>query len=223
MKIKVLKSVLEKNENQAQVNRDLFKKNNVLAVNIMGSPGCGKTTLIEALIKVLKPAYRIAVIEGDYAGTVDAEKLSAYNIPVVQLDTSSCHLNAHFVGSALDHLPLEDLDFVFIENVGNLICPAEFDIGDLLKLVLHSIPEGDDKPLKYPLMFSLADAVVLTKTDLKPHFEFDVKKVRDAIARLNGNFELFEFSRKSDASVRPIASFLENRFRAIALKSYGDL
>lgn len=223
MKIKVLKSVLEKNENQAQVNRDLFKKNNVLAVNIMGSPGCGKTTLIEALIKVLKPAYRIAVIEGDYAGTVDAEKLSAYNIPVVQLDTSSCHLNAHFVGSALDHLPLEDLDFVFIENVGNLICPAEFDIGDLLKLVLYSIPEGDDKPLKYPLMFSLADAVVLTKTDLKPHFEFDVKKVRDAIARLNGNFELFEFSRKSDASVRPIASFLENRFRAIALKSYGDL
>ncbi len=223
MKIKVLKSVLEKNENQAQINRDLFKQNNVLAVNIMGSPGCGKTTLIEALIKALKPSYRIGVIEGDYAGTVDAEKLSEYGIPVVQLDTSSCHLNAHFVGSALGHLPLKELDFVFIENVGNLICPAEFDIGDLLKLVLYSIPEGDDKPLKYPLMFSQADAVVLTKTDLKPHFDFDVKKVRESIARLNKDFELFEFSKKSSASIRPIANFLESKFRAIALKSYGDL
>ncbi len=223
MRIKVLKNVLEKNDNQAQINRDLFKKNRVLAVNIMGSPGCGKTTLIEALINVLIPSYRIGVIEGDYAGTVDAERLSRYHIPVVQLDTSSCHLNAHFVGSALDHLPLRDLDFVFIENVGNLICPAEFDIGDLLKLVLYSIPEGDDKPLKYPLMFSQADAVVLTKSDLKPHFDFDVKKVRESIARLNREFEIFEFSKKSHSSIKPIANFLESRFRATVLKSYGDL
>ncbi len=222
MKIKILKSVLEKNENQAQMNREKFKQFGTLGVNIMGSPGCGKTTLIEEIVKTLKNRYRVGVIEGDYAGTVDAEKLSSYGIPVVQLDVSSCHLNADFVGSALNHLPLEELDIVLIENVGNLICPAEFDIGDLLKLVLYSVPEGDDKPIKYPLMFSQADAVVLTKVDLLPHFEFSTKKVKESISRLNKKFEFFEFSKKDEASVRPIAGYLESNFRRL-VRSYGDL
>ncbi len=222
MNIKILKSVLEQNENQAQINREKFKQSGTLGVNIMGSPGCGKTTLIEEIVKSLKYKYRIGVIEGDYAGTVDAEKLSSYGIPVVQLDVSSCHLNADFVGSALNHMPLDELDIVLIENVGNLICPAEFDIGDLLKLVLYSVPEGDDKPIKYPLMFSQADAVVLTKVDLLPHFEFNKKKVKESISRLNKEFELFEFSKKDPTTVRPIANYLESNFRRL-VRSYGDL
>ncbi len=222
MKIKILKSVLEQNENQAQINREKFKQTGTLGVNVMGSPGCGKTTLIEEIVKSMKDKYRIGVIEGDYAGTVDAEKLSSYGIPVVQLDVSSCHLNADFVGSALNHMSLDELDIVLIENVGNLICPAEFDIGDLLKLVLYSVPEGDDKPIKYPLMFSQADAVVLTKIDLLPHFEFNKKKVKESISRLNKKFELFEFSKKDPTSVKLVANYLESNFRKL-VRSYGDL
>ncbi len=222
MKIKILKSVLEQNDNQAQINRKKFKQTGTLGVNVMGSPGCGKTTLIEEIVKSMKDKYRIGVIEGDYAGTVDAEKLSSYGIPVVQLDVSSCHLNADFVGSALNHMSLDELDIVLIENVGNLICPAEFDIGDLLKLVLYSVPEGDDKPIKYPLMFSQADAVVLTKIDLLPHFEFNKKKVKESISRLNKKFELFEFSKKDPTSVKLVANYLESNFRKL-VRSYGDL
>jgi len=163
MKIEVLKDITSANDAIAAQNRQALDKHRILTLNLMSSPGAGKTSLILQTIDRLKNELKLAVIEGDVASKIDADKIDKEGIPVVQINTgASCSLEAQMIGPALDKLPLENIDLLFIENVGNLICPAEFALGEHKKVVISSIPEGDDKPTKYPLMFTEADAVVIT-------------------------------------------------------------
>ena len=165
--VEVLKGLLDANDHQAAHNREHFERHGVLAVNLMSSPGAGKTSLLEATIDAFGGDRRVAVIEGDLETENDAERIREKGVPAIQISTgSACHLDAHMVHSALHELELDDIDIVFIENVGNLVCPASFDLGQHLNVALLSTPEGDDKPAKYPVMFRAADLVVITKSDL---------------------------------------------------------
>ena len=165
--IEVLQDLLAANDRVAMHNREHFDEHGVLAINLMSSPGAGKTALLEATILALRERYRIAVIEGDLETDRDAARIRAHGVPAVQITTgSACHLDAHLVHRALHDLPLAGLDLLFIENVGNLVCPASFDLGQHRNVVLLCVTEGDDKPAKYPVMFRAADLVVLSKTDL---------------------------------------------------------
>lgn len=167
--VSVLKSLLVRNDDQAKHNRQHFDKQGLIAINLMSSPGAGKTALLEATIDALGNQYRIGVIEGDLETENDAERIRAKGVPAYQITTgSACHLDAYMVHDALHQFPLKDLDILFIENVGNLVCPAGFDLGQHRNVVLLSATEGDDKPAKYPLMFRTADIVLLTKSDLLP-------------------------------------------------------
>ncbi len=165
--VEVLKGLLDANDHQAVHNREHFARHNVLAVNLMSSPGAGKTALLEATIEALGGGLRVAVVEGDLETENDAERIRSKGVPAVQISTgSACHLDAHMVHTALHELDLDDIDVVFIENVGNLVCPASFDLGQHLNVTLLSTPEGQDKPAKYPVMFRAADLVLITKADL---------------------------------------------------------
>jgi hydrogenase nickel incorporation protein HypB len=165
--VEVLKGLLDANDHQALHNREHFDRHGALAVNLMSSPGAGKTALLEATIEALDGRLRVAVIEGDLETENDAERIRRKGVPAVQISTgSACHLDAHMVHSALHELALDDVDIVFIENVGNLVCPASFDLGQHINVALLSTPEGDDKPAKYPVMFRAADLVLITKSDL---------------------------------------------------------
>ena len=167
--ITVLHDLLHENDHTARHNREHFNAHGVVAINLMSSPGAGKTALLEATIKALGDEFRIAVIEGDLETENDAERIRSHGVTAIQITTgSACHLDAHMVHDALHHLDLADFDVVFIENVGNLVCPASFDLGQHKNVVLLSIPEGDDKPAKYPVMFRTADMVMLSKADLLP-------------------------------------------------------
>src|SRR4030042_6664865 len=172
MNIKVIQvgeKILGKNEDKAKENKKRLDKNHILTVNIMSSPGAGKTSLILSTIKQMSKKYKIGVIEGDVASSVDAEKVNAIGIPVVQINTNGgCHLDAFMVEEGLDNLPLEKVDLLFIENVGNLICPNNYLLGEDIRLMIASLPEGDDKPYKYPAIFADSDVVILNKTDLQP-------------------------------------------------------
>lgn len=165
--VTVLENLLSENDHQAAHNREHLDRHGVLAINLMSSPGAGKTSLLEATIETLGGQLRIAVIQGDLETENDAERIRAHGVPAVQIATgSACHLDAHMVHDALHRLDLEQIDLLFIENVGNLVCPASFDLGQHKNITLLSVPEGDDKPAKYPIMFRVADAVLLTKSDL---------------------------------------------------------
>lgn len=181
--IEVGANIFEENDLLAEKNQKIFKEYGVFAINVMGSPGSGKTSFLEKTISELKEKFSSGVIEGDIKGSLDAERLAALDIPVVQINTGgACHLDAFMVHKGLKELPLKDIDILFVENVGNLVCPAEFDIGTLLNLVVASIPEGEDKPLKYPLMFKIADICILNKTDLLPYMDFDLELFRKYLA-----------------------------------------
>ena len=206
--IKVIRNVLQKNVDQANINRETLQKHGVAAVNIMGSPGSGKTTFIQTLVEEYGEKLRFGVIEGDYEGTRDTETLLKLGIPVVQVNTRACHLTAGFVSEAINDLPLERLDLVMIENVGNLICTAAYDLGESAKVVLLSVPEGDDKPLKYPKMFSVADLVVITKSDISAHFDFSHEALKERTAKLNPKTPVMTFSSKEPESAEPIFKFL---------------
>ena len=198
MNIKVYKDLMGANEEWASKTRALLKEKNIRMLNIIGSPGCGKTTLLEAMVSQLAGNTTFAVLEGDVETTRDAERLAALNIPVSQLLTSgACHLEAKLVHHALLDLPLDNLDMVIVENVGNLVCPAEFDVGENAKVAVLSVTEGEDKPLKYPLLFREAKAVVLTKTDLLPHLSFDIESCVEFVRRVNASVPLFHLSAKS--------------------------
>lgn len=190
--IPVVKAILHAHEAVASENRAAFDEAGLLAVNLMSSPGAGKTSLILATIERLSPARKVGVIEGDIASTLDAERIAARAIPVVQINTGgACHLDAPMIRAALPHLPLSDLDFLFIENVGNLICPAEFNLGAHRNVVIASVPEGHDKPYKYPGMFQKADAVVLNKADLLEFVDFDLTAFRHGLKILRDDLPLF--------------------------------
>jgi len=200
MKITVLRDVHERNKVQADEIRSLLNASGVCAINVMGGAGCGKTTLLEHLIPVLNErGHRCAVLEGDITTTIDAERIDAIGVPVVQLQTDGgCHLDARLVLRGLRVLPLDECEFVFIENVGNLVCPAEFDIGEHARLAVLSVAEGHDKAAKYPLLFTRASAVVITKTDLIEQCDFDFPIAELHIRRVNSDALIFRWSKRGD-------------------------
>lgn len=195
MEIKVLKDILDANEQMAAANRRLLESSGVFAVNLMASPGAGKTSLVLATIRKLAGKVSVGVIEGDVSSSIDAELIAGEGVPVVQINTGGeCHLEANMIQSALGSLPLPDIDLLLIENVGNLICPAEFVLGAHRKVAISSIPEGDDKPFKYPLMFTTVDAVVINKVDLLPYLKFDTDTYLQAVKGINKKLDVFQVS-----------------------------
>ncbi len=195
MEFKVLKDILSANDQIAEENHELLDNNKVFAINVMSSPGSGKTSTILQTIKGLKGKVKIAVIEGDVSSSIDAEKISKEGILALQINTGGeCHLDANMLNRAINNLPLADIDLLFIENVGNLICTAEFQLGMHKNLVISSTAEGDDKPLKYPLMFTVADVVLINKMDLSPYLNFDANAYKNAVKALNQRAEIFEIS-----------------------------
>jgi hydrogenase nickel incorporation protein HypB len=214
MDIEVLEGIFDANEKIARENEALFRDNGVLAMNLMASPGAGKTSLIANTLQLLKGRLRIGVIEGDIASSVDAEKLKVYEIPVVQINTGgACHLDAIMIRQALDHIDLGPLDLLIIENVGNLVCPAEFKLGESLRSMILSVAEGHDKPLKYPLMFSDSDVLVVNKTDLIGLSDFDMAELRDTVIRMNPDIIIFEVSCRTGDGLQAWADWLEKRAR----------
>jgi len=209
MEIKVLKDILGANEQMAARNRELLDSNNIFAVNLMASPGAGKTSLVLVTIKALEGKVRVGVVEGDVSSSLDAELIGKEGVPVVQINTGGeCHLEANMVGKALANLPLPDIDLLLIENVGNLICPAEFNLGENKKVVISSIPEGDDKPFKYPLIFHTADAVVINKVDLLPYLKFDIEAYSQAVRGINSKVAIFQTSCATGEGVDKWVSWL---------------
>lgn len=200
--VEVITKVLDKNDRQAESNREHFKEHNILAINLMSSPGAGKTSLLEKTIEILKDSIRIGVIEGDLETSKDAERIKAKGAPAYQITTGqACHLDAFMVHKGIHNLPLDELDVVFIENVGNLVCPASYDVGANINIVLLSVPEGDDKPEKYPVIFNKADAVIITKIDLLPYLEFDVEHVKSQIKKLNPKADILLISTKTSEGI----------------------
>jgi hydrogenase nickel incorporation protein HypB len=209
MEVPVVRDILSANAQVAQENRAAFAAAGVLALNLMASPGAGKTSVILATAAHLPPDVRPGVIEGDLASSIDTETVAAQGIPAVQINTGgNCHLDAAMVRSALPDLPLHDLDLLFIENVGNLVCPAEFDLGADLAVVVASVPEGHDKPYKYPGMFASADVVLLNKCDLLEVFDFDVEYFRRGLAMVNPAAPIFPISCRSGAGVKAWTAWL---------------
>jgi hydrogenase nickel incorporation protein HypB len=208
--ISVVSKILAKNDQEAALIRDHFNQNNVLAVNLMSSPGSGKTTLLEELASISD--LKFCVIEGDLETTRDADRLKAKNIPAIQIQTgSACHLDAFMVHNALHKMEIEDMDVCFIENVGNLVCPAAYDVGSHLNVVLASVPEGDDKIEKYPVMFRSADLVLITKTDLLPYFDFDVEYTKKAAQTLKPKVDILEISSKDSHSIEKMAEWIKSK------------
>ena len=211
-KIEVIQNILEANESIATQNKRLLDKHKVFAINIMSSPGAGKTGLILQTIAKLKNRLRIAVVEGDVASTLDAERVKNEAVAVVQITTrnmsENCTLIANMISHALQGLPLEDMDLLLIENVGNLICPAEFILGEHKRVVISSLPEGDDKPIKYPMIFASADAVVINKIDLLDYVDFNILSFRKTITNLNLKVKFFEVSCKTGRGIDGWCSWL---------------
>lgn len=195
MEIKVLKNVLDRNNDQAEKNRALLRKHNVVMFNMISSPGAGKTTILEKTIPELLLAKKVGVIEGDAYTSKDAERLQKFDIPIVQINTEgTCHLDSSSISSALQQLDLDQLDVIFVENVGNLICPTGFDLGEDLRIAVLSTTEGDDKPAKYPMLFRQAKAVILNKIDLIPYVQFDRESFFYDLDMLNTTIKRFEMS-----------------------------
>lgn len=215
MNIKVVKQELDINEDCSNDIKEILKSKNVYLINVMGSPGTGKTSLIIELIKMLKNRYNIAVVEGDIAGQVDAEKIDSLGISVVQLNTEgACHIEANSIKTILGYFDLDEIDIIFIENIGNLVCPAEFEIGEDLKIAILSIPEGDDKVEKYPLLFSKANAIILNKYDMMEYFDFDDNKVEKDIKLLNSSSEVFRISSRTGEGINLLDEYIEEKVKA---------
>jgi hydrogenase nickel incorporation protein HypB len=206
MEIPIIRDVLEESNLRAQENRALFDKHGIFTVNIMSSPGSGKTMLLQKTIPAVKErGFSCAVIEGDITSTIDSERLQPLGVPVVQANTEpfggDCHLGSHLVQAALKHLDLPAIDFLFIENIGNLVCPAEFYLGENRRVVVLSLPEGEDKPLKYPLMFRECSLCLLNKMDLAPHLEVDVERIKSNIRKTNGQIDILLVSAKTGEGI----------------------
>ena len=195
MEIQIMKAVLEENDDRAKEITELLKKKNILLLNLISSPGSGKTTLLERTMEHFKNKISMAVIEGDITTARDAERLEKYNIPLVVINTDgACHLNSMSIKNALDQFNLDDLDLIFVENVGNLVCPSEFNIGENAKVAILSITEGDDKPVKYPLLFRESELMLLNKTDLIPYTNFSKESFYKDLKKINGDLPVIETS-----------------------------
>jgi hydrogenase nickel incorporation protein HypB len=214
--VDVLQNLLSENDHQAAHNRAHFEQHGVLAINLMSSPGAGKTSLLEHTIDALKDRYRLAVIEGDLETENDAQRIRQKGIPAIQITTgNACHLDAHMVHDALHQLNLQDIDILFIENVGNLVCPASFDLGQHRNLTLLSVTEGDDKPAKYPVMFRAADLVLLTKTDLLAVLDdFDPDKATQYVRQLASDAPVLRVNTRQPAQLASWLDWLDNEVDA---------
>jgi len=206
MEIPIIRDVLEESNLRAQENRALLDKYGVFVMNIMSSPGSGKTMLLQKTIPILKErGFSCAVIEGDITSTMDSERLHPLGIPIVQANTEpfggDCHLGSHLVQAALKHFDLSAIDLLFIENIGNLVCPAEFNLGENRRIVVLSLPEGEDKPLKYPLMFRECHLCLLSKMDLAPYLEIDIERMKSNIRKTNGMMDILPISAKTGEGV----------------------
>lgn len=211
MKVHVVQKVMRANDEHAETVRKRLREAGVIAVNIMSAPGSGKTSLIEAALAHRPGESAIGVIEGDPETSLDAERIAPFGVPVVQIQTSGgCHLEAHLILRALDNFDLPKIRLLIIENVGNLVCPVEFDLGETYRVAVVSVPEGHDKPMKYPNLFRRADAVVLNKIDLIPYVNFDKARFEDSLEKLNPNLSHFETSCTSHAGVNQWAEWLRS-------------
>ncbi len=203
MKINVVTNILDANNRIANENRAFFDEKKVFVINLMSSPGAGKTTLVEKTILALRERFRIAVIEGDIQDSYDAERIDKLNIPVVQINTGgACHLDGNMIKETFAGFDFDNLDLLITENVGNLVCPAEFKIGENAKIMILSTPEGADKPAKYPLMFGESSVLLINKIDLAPYVDFDFEKARQSAHAINPELKIFEVSCKTDNGLK---------------------
>ncbi len=213
VRVRVVEDALDANNTIARANRDDFDRHGVTVVNLMSAPGAGKTTLLEKSLHGLE-GVRAAVLEGDVQGSLDADRLASLHVPVVQLNTGNgfggeCHLDANMVRSALPALPLEDVDLLIVENVGNLVCPAEFRIGEDVRIMVSSVAEGEDKPLKYPLMFRACELVVINKVDLLPHVDFNMDRFLHHLGAVHPGVETMQVSARTGEGVDAFRSWLQ--------------
>ncbi len=216
--IDVSKPILDRNEKLAAENRARFDEKGVFVLDLMASPGAGKTSTILATIAALRERYGIAVIEGDIASKVDAEKVKAHGIPAVQINTGgACHLESDMIKRAVDALPLDELDLIIIENVGNLVCPTEFYLGEHAKVMILSVPEGHDKPYKYPGIFQISEAVILNKVDTMPVFDFDEAEFEGVVRSLNPTSPIFRIAATKGLGVDEWAEWLAERIETVRL------
>jgi hydrogenase nickel incorporation protein HypB len=216
-RIEVVENILDANEQLARENRRLLDKAGVLGVNLMASPGAGKTSLIEATIQRIKQDHKLAVVDGDIATSIDADRAKAAGALAVQINTGGeCHLDAVMLQGALEKLPLADVDLLIVENVGNLICPASFPLGTHKNVLIASVPEGDDKPYKYPTMYRGIDALVINKIDLQPYIDFDMEYFREGVEILNPGLMTFPLSCKTAEGLDKWLQWLLDQVRGVS-------
>ncbi|MGD9152335.1 MAG: hydrogenase nickel incorporation protein HypB [Gammaproteobacteria bacterium] len=215
MSIKIMQNVLEANDSKAAELRDLLRAKKIVMLNLISSPGSGKTTLLEKTVPLLKDKYKVAIIEGDVETDRDMQRLAQFEVPIALINTSgACHLESVSIEKAFTSLDLDNLDLIIVENVGNLVCPAEFDIGEDAKVALVSVPEGDDKVIKYPLLFREAELAILNKIDLLDYSGFNVESFYTDLRQVNANLEVIEMSCKQDVGVGKWIGWLEQRILA---------
>lgn len=206
--ISVIQKILDKNDQEAEHNRDHFNKRGILGINLMSSPGSGKTTLLEYMADVAD--FKFGVVEGDLETNRDADRLKAKGVPASQIQTgSACHLDAFMVHKGLHDIPLDEIDVCFVENVGNLVCPASYDVGTHLNIVLVSVPEGEDKIAKYPVMFRQADLILITKTDLLPYFKYDIEAEKAEARRIKPSVDILEVNVNDIDSVKAVSDWID--------------
>jgi len=214
--VSIEKNILEKNDSYAALNRNYFRENNLLAVNLVASPGAGKTSLLIKTIEQLNQSVEVFVIEGDQETANDAEKIRSTGVEAVQINTGKgCHLDAHMVGHAVEKFHIGNGGLVMIENVGNLVCPASFDLGETFRVVILSVTEGEDKPIKYPDIFAAADVMIVSKTDLLPYLKFDVDQAIEYAKRVNPDIEVIQLSAESGDGMNEWAGWLMSEMAQI--------
>lgn len=214
LKVPIVRNILEANARIAEENRALFRSGRLLVINLMSSPGAGKTTLLERTIDLMQERYRIGVIEGDIQSSEDAERIARHGVPAVQINTGgACHLDGNMIRTALEQMDWKGLDLLVVENVGNLVCPAEFQLGEHFKIMILSVTEGDDKPQKYPLMFQESSVLLINKVDLLPYVNCRVDRIRQTASLLNPNLRIFEVSAATGEGFPAWVDWLDERIR----------
>jgi len=215
MKISVIKNILEANDRIAQENRAIFDEKGLMVINLMSSPGAGKTCLLEKTINALKDDLRIGVIEGDVQSSQDAERIAKSGIPVVQINTGgACHLDGNMIRDTFQEFNFDALDLLVVENVGNLVCPAEFKVGEDFKAMILSVTEGDDKPAKYPLMFHESKVLLINKIDLLPYVDCSIEKIREEALKINPHMIMFEISCKTGEGLEAWYAWLKQETKS---------